>query len=262
VASILAEARQARAGQVVWGLILLILGVLFLLDEAGQVDMKGPAPHPAALAVDGDPGTRWSSAWSDPQSITVDLGSVREISRVKLVWEKAYARAYRIETSADGTTFSAAREVVDADGEVDDYEIAASGRYLRVTGTERATQYGYSLWELEVSGPEGVLSQGRPVEATSTERLPLWPLFWSRFWPVLLLAMGLPPLVAPKDGGDQLFGLVLTATGVFFQLQRLGVVGWTFGEAWPVLLVALGAVLVVQALRHPVPAQTGTRPSA
>ncbi|WP_251037443.1 discoidin domain-containing protein [Paenibacillus albidus] len=27
-------------------------------------------------------------------------------------------------------------------------------RYVRMYGTERATQYGYSLWEFEVYGPE------------------------------------------------------------------------------------------------------------
>ena len=30
--------------------------------------------------------------------------------------------------------------------------MAGTGRYLRVNGTQRATQWGYSLWELEVYG--------------------------------------------------------------------------------------------------------------
>src|SRR5690606_35870306 len=32
------------------------------------------AAFPASNAVDGDPGTRWSSAFSDPQWIRIDLG--------------------------------------------------------------------------------------------------------------------------------------------------------------------------------------------
>ncbi len=60
----------------------------------------------AALAVDGSPGTRWSSAWTDPQWIRVDLGATATITQVVLQWERAYGRAYRIETSDDGTTWT------------------------------------------------------------------------------------------------------------------------------------------------------------
>jgi hypothetical protein len=243
-----AEARQARVAKAVWGLLFLGMGVLFLMDEAGEINMKGPALHRAEFAVDGDRQTRWSSGWSDPQSITVDLGSVVEITRVTLAWESAFGRAYRIETSDDGSTFTPVREVADGDGEVDDLEVQARGRYLRLVGTSRATQYGYSLWELEVYGPQGLLSANRPVRVTSSERLPLWPLYWSRYWPMVLIGLGLPPLLAPKDGGDQVLGLAFAATGVFFQLQRLGMVRWTFAQAWPVLLILGGAILVIQAL--------------
>ena len=115
------------------------------------------------------------------------------------------------------------QDVTNADGDVDDHEVQASGRYLRVTGTERATQYGYSLWELEVFGPTGPLSQGRPTRASSGEGRHLWALYW----PLLMIAAGLPALLAPKDGGDQLVGLLLAGTGVLFQLQKLELVRWT-----------------------------------
>ena len=40
-----------------------------------------------------------------------------------------------------------------SDGGTDDYAgLTASGRYVRLTGTQRATQYGYSLYEFEVLG--------------------------------------------------------------------------------------------------------------
>ena len=59
---------------------------------------------PAANAVDGNPGTRWSSAFSDPQWIQVDLGADRRpIDQVVLTWEAAYATAFQIQISADGT---------------------------------------------------------------------------------------------------------------------------------------------------------------
>ena len=58
---------------------------------------------PAANAVDGNTGTRWSSAFSDPQWLEVDLGSSQSICQVTLNWEAAYGKAFQIQTS-DRTT--------------------------------------------------------------------------------------------------------------------------------------------------------------
>ena len=51
----------------------------------------------AAAATDGDPGTRWESAYSDPQWLEVDLGSQTSICAVALLWEAAYASAFQIQ---------------------------------------------------------------------------------------------------------------------------------------------------------------------
>src|ERR1700755_1246830 len=50
---------------------------------ASSVENAGP---PASAAVDGNPGTRWSSAFSDPQWLQVDLGSRATLSQVVLTW--------------------------------------------------------------------------------------------------------------------------------------------------------------------------------
>ena len=60
------------------------------------------ASFPASAAVDGNTGTRWSSAFSDPQWLEVDLGGTASISQVVLQWEAAYATAFQIQTSANG----------------------------------------------------------------------------------------------------------------------------------------------------------------
>lgn len=240
------EARQARVAKAVWGLLLVTMGGLFTLDNLGRVNLRPPGPYPASHAVDGDLTTRWSSAFDDPQWITVDLGSVSEISRVRLSWEAAFARAYRIEVSTDGQAFVPVREVANGDGGVDDHEVQATGRYVRMTATERATPYGDSLWEFEVLGPAGPLSTGRPARASSGEGRSLWALYW----PLLLVGAGLPALLAPKDGGDQLIGLMLAGTGVLFQIQRLQLVSWTLAEVWPIVLIGAGLLLVIQALRQ------------
>ena len=62
---------------------------------------------PASAAVDGNAGTRWSSAASDPQWLQVDLGSTAHRSaRSCCSWEAAYARAFQLQVSADGATWT------------------------------------------------------------------------------------------------------------------------------------------------------------
>jgi hypothetical protein len=112
--------------------------------------------YPASNAVDGQANTRWSSQFSDPQSITVDLGEAHTVTGVKLTWETAYGSAYSIQTSADGTTWrTASYSTTTGDGGVDDITFttpATDTRYVRVNGTTRGTPWGYSLWEIQVLG--------------------------------------------------------------------------------------------------------------
>jgi hypothetical protein len=106
----------------------------------------------ASNGVDGSTTTRWSSAFSDPQWLQVDLGATHSFSRVVLNWENAYGRAFEVQTSANGTTWTAIYSTTTGTGGVQDLTVTGSGRYVRVYGTQRATQYGYSLWEFQIYG--------------------------------------------------------------------------------------------------------------
>ena len=109
---------------------------------------------PGPYAVDGNTGTRWASLYSDPQWIRVDLGTNYNINRVILNWEAAYASAYQIQVSNNGTTWTNVYSTTTGNGGIDDISFGStSARYVRMYGTTRATQYGYSLWEFEVYGP-------------------------------------------------------------------------------------------------------------
>ncbi|WP_329542698.1 discoidin domain-containing protein [Streptomyces sp. NBC_01358] len=110
---------------------------------------------PATAAVDGDNGTRWSSAFADPQWIKVDLGSTASVSQIALKWEAAYAKGYRIEFSTDDSTWSTAYSTTTSPGGTETLNVSGNARYVRLTGTTRATQYGYSLWEFQVFGTTG-----------------------------------------------------------------------------------------------------------
>jgi hypothetical protein len=113
------------------------------------------ASFPASAAVDGNTGTRWSSAFSDPQWLQVDLGSTASISQVVLQWETAYATAFQIQTSPDGTNWTTIYSTTTGTGGTQTLNVTGTGRYVRMYGTARATQYGYSLWEFQVYGTAG-----------------------------------------------------------------------------------------------------------
>jgi chitosanase len=121
-----------------------------------------------AKAVDGSADTRWASAeGSDPQWIQIDLGATNSISHVKLTWEAAYGKAYQVQTSNNGTAWSTIFSTTTGNGATDDLAgLTGSGRYVRMFGTILATQYGYSLWELEVYGSGGTPPTGTPTTTT------------------------------------------------------------------------------------------------
>ncbi|GAA4253825.1 peroxidase family protein [Dactylosporangium darangshiense] len=109
------------------------------------------AATPASAAVDGNPGTRWSSAFSDPQWIQVDLGVTRRLCLIVLNWQNSYASAFSIQTSATGTGgWTTVYSTTTGPGGLQVLPVGGTGRYVRVLGTARHTQYGYSLWDFEV----------------------------------------------------------------------------------------------------------------
>ncbi|MGV9385868.1 poly(ethylene terephthalate) hydrolase family protein [Nonomuraea sp. NPDC003707] len=113
------------------------------------------AGTPASAAVDGNAATRWSSAFGDPQWLRVDLGGTAAISQVVLSWESAYGRAFQIQTSADGLTWTTVYATGTGTGGTQTLAVTGNGRYVRMYGTARGTAYGYSLFEFQVYGTMG-----------------------------------------------------------------------------------------------------------
>ncbi len=108
----------------------------------------------AEFAVDGDVATRWSSDFSDGNWITVDLESVYDISSVILHWEAAYPDQYDLQVSLDGSSWTTVSAVTNSNGGVDSLALSEPARYIRIESVKRATNWGISLWELEVYGTE------------------------------------------------------------------------------------------------------------
>ncbi|HTJ67316.1 MAG TPA: discoidin domain-containing protein [Actinospica sp.] len=135
------------------------------------------ATFPASAATDGNTGTRWSSGFSDPQWLEVDLGSTAQINSVTLDWEAAYATAFQIQVSTDNTNWTSIYSTTTGSGGNQSLTVSGSGRYVRMYGTARATQYGYSLWEFQVYGTASAgtscsttdAALNRPTTASSLE---------------------------------------------------------------------------------------------
>ena len=101
-------------------------------------------------AVDGDYSSRWSSQFSDPQYLIIDFGTVEDFNQVKLFWETAYGKEYKIEISNDKSNWSTIVYQTNGIGGIEQYKVDASARYLRIYGIKRGTSWGYSLYEMEV----------------------------------------------------------------------------------------------------------------
>ncbi|GAA4971184.1 discoidin domain-containing protein [Actinoplanes utahensis] len=129
--------------------------------------------YQAREAVDGDDGTRWASAYAANQWFQVDLGAPTAVSRIAIDWEAAYARAFTIQFSTDGSTWSQVHVTTGGTGGRQDIAVAGTARHVRINLTQRALEaYGYSFWEFRVySGSpaptSGLLSYGKPAQASS-----------------------------------------------------------------------------------------------
>jgi len=108
----------------------------------------------AAMAIDGKPGTRWSSRPEDGAWIQFDFGRRTPLGYIKLAWEDSYGKQYTLLTSDDGQSWTQLRQVSNGKGKTEEFfNLNTSARYVRLQGVARATQYGYSLFEVEFKTP-------------------------------------------------------------------------------------------------------------
>jgi hypothetical protein len=107
--------------------------------------------HKPQFAFDGIYSTRWATQFRDTQWICVDLGKTYEINRIRLLWESAFGKAYQINTSTDSIKWNKAFSTSNGDGRIDDIMIdPAQARYVRLDCLQRATPWGFSIYEFQV----------------------------------------------------------------------------------------------------------------
>lgn len=105
------------------------------------------------LVCDGKDDTRWSAEKADNEWIYLDLGSEQQVGQIRLNFEAAYGRAYRLQVSNDARHW---REVVKEDNGHEGVKVytfpEVKARYVRMLGIELGFWYGYSLWDFSAWG--------------------------------------------------------------------------------------------------------------
>lgn len=110
----------------------------------------------ANALIDGDLSTRWSSAYSAPQRITIELKKPISLDKIRLHWEAAFATKYQILISDDGESWTPAhyfyRMGKDKKARIDNCSMkGVNARFILIELNERVNdKWGFSLYEVEV----------------------------------------------------------------------------------------------------------------
>lgn len=165
-------------------------------------------------ATDGDLQTRWSSSATDDEWISVDLGKTVYVNDITIHWEAAYATLYSVRISSNGTDWEKISDE-NGNGGTETIEIRRDTRYVRIDCKDRATDYGYSIYEIEAHGidPDTDKSQLMGIEIVAPSNL------LKEGEAVKLSAKGYDGHgneieVSPKWDVDASFGTI-TADGIF-----------------------------------------------
>ena len=113
--------------------------------------------------TDGKDDTRWAAVRADNEWIYVDLGSEKPVGGVRLNWEAAYGKSYKIQVSNDAKSWTEVYKTEEGREGINEvfFPEEIKARYVRMLGIELGWWFGYSLWSMDV------LSGTKPSEGLS-----------------------------------------------------------------------------------------------
>jgi F5/8 type C domain-containing protein len=142
--------------------------------DAGDQNEGGP--FPPQYATDGNLSTRWAVAVaqrSNPASwLEVDLGAPVQVAGVTIAWEAAYGKAYDIQVSLDGTTWTNVATVPGPSG-YDGYGYAGfatlpTGTAVYATSGTGVGEGTISVFNMDMPGVPGLNGQRTYTGADGT----------------------------------------------------------------------------------------------
>jgi len=145
------------------------------LNQPSKSSSHTSSSSSSKFAFDGNMDTRWESEYSDDQFLEVDLGQYYELSKVVIAWEVACAERYDIEVSNDGMSWNVVWSKNDGYEDMGTVESVfdndVTARYVRMRGHKRATEWGFSIYEMQVFGTSILQSNDVSDKTTSMDAL-------------------------------------------------------------------------------------------
>lgn len=155
-------------------IFLLLFSLSYNLAFSGEIGFAKVVTASSSLGTnltkkinDGNETTsRWESVWGkDNEWVKIDLGDAYDVSSMRVVWEAASAKDYKVETSPndiDWTEISNKTETALARTDVFNYTTEAKAvRYIRLNLlTRNNPTYGFSIYEWQI---DGTLSNIAPI---------------------------------------------------------------------------------------------------
>ncbi len=106
-------------------------------------------------AIDGNDWSRWESVQADPQYLIVTLNNIYIIYGLHVYWEGANAAEYTVDVSTNGLDWVTVYDYKttpkqEARHDYLNLDVPVEALFVRINGTRRGSQWGYSIFTLEV----------------------------------------------------------------------------------------------------------------
>jgi ribulose bisphosphate carboxylase small subunit len=125
---------------------------------------------PASAAVDGKLNTWWAGAGLGT-SLTLDLGSAKQVTEVRIAFHAGHERVYNfeIQSSNDGQGYTSAGtfQSTGTTRDFETFEVTAPGRYLRIVGAGNSVDRNNAYREVQVFAAASLV-QLRPMAVSAT----------------------------------------------------------------------------------------------
>lgn len=103
-----------------------------------------------AMAIDGDPASKWGGPFSPGHWWQLDLGRTATVNGAQIHWDSGFAKHYLIQYSLDGQHWQTAMRMRDGAGATEVVLFpSVEARYLRLAAPERSADWGVSVFEFE-----------------------------------------------------------------------------------------------------------------